>query len=52
MNIVAEYWDRFQSYLFPRLEIALEEPIAENLKQIVRFLDVIRIKQFIASPHL
>ena len=51
MNIVAEYWDRFQSYLFPRLEIALEEPLTENLKQFVRVLDIIRIEQFIASPH-
>ena len=51
MNIVAEYWGRFQSTLFPRLETVLEEPLTENLKQFVRILDIIRIEQFIASPH-
>ena len=42
MNIVAEYWDRFQFYIFPRLEIALEEPlfsclIVSKLAELVNF---------------
>ena len=52
MNIIAEYWQRFQSVLFPLLEEVLEEPLTENLKQFVRVLDIIRVEQFIASPHM
>lgn len=52
MSILAEYWDRFQSSLFPRLETALEEPLTEKLQQFVRVLDIVRIEQFVASPHL
>jgi hypothetical protein len=51
MSILAEYWDRFQSSLFPRLEIALEEPLTEKLQQFVRVLDIVRIEQFVASPY-
>ena len=52
MNILAQYWDRFQSSLFPRLETVFEEPLTEKLQQFVRVLDIVRIEQFIASPHL
>ena len=52
MNILAEYWDRFRSSLFPRLETVLEEPLTEKLQQFVRVLDIVRIEQFVASPHL
>ena len=51
MNILAEYWDRFQSSLFPRLETVLDEPLTEKLKQFVRVLDIVRIEQFVTSPH-
>ncbi len=50
MSILSEYWHRFQVSLFPHLEIVVEEPLTEKLKQLVRIFDVVSIEQFVASP--
>ena len=51
MNSLAEYWDRFQACLFPRLQTVLEEPLTQKLQQFVQILDIVRIEQFVASPY-
>jgi hypothetical protein len=53
MSIIAEmsgFWNRIQVSLFPYLETALEEPLTEKLKQLVRILEVVRIEYYAASP--
>lgn len=51
MNSLADYWNRFQASLFPRLETVLEEPLTQKLQQFVQILDTVRIEQFVPSPY-
>ena len=51
MIILAEYWSRFQSSLFPHLVDVLEEPLTPKLEKLVRVWDVVQIERFVHSPY-
>lgn len=48
--ILAEYWSRFQSSLFPFLVHAIEEPLTAKLEQLVRIWDVVEIERHVLDP--
>lgn len=51
MKRLSQIWFEIQGILFPFLEKEMEEPLTEKLKQLVRTLELIRIEDFIHTPH-
>ena len=51
MCIVSDFWNRFQVSLFPHLLSTLQEPLTAKLVQFVQVLEIVRIEQFVPSPH-
>src|SRR5258708_8006354 len=46
-NIVSAIWSGIERTLFPSLEIALEEPLSESHKRVVRTLEIVRVEEFV-----
>jgi len=51
MKKLSQIWFEIQGILFPFLEKEIEEPLTEKLKQLVSTLELIRIEDFIHTPH-
>ena len=51
MPILSDFWTQFQAVLFPHLESVLDEPLTEKLQQFIRVVDIVRIEQYVSSPH-
>lgn len=46
-NIVSAIWSGIERSLFPALEVALEEPLSESHKRVVRTLEIVRVEEFV-----
>ena len=51
MNILSDYWHTLQVSLFPFMEIVVEVPLTDKLKQLIAILDVICIENHVERHY-